>query len=392
MTLPILTLDPFTLALVTAIVVIVSGVLYLFETLMRKDGLAGRLWAAAFVIGILTVLSYLVWAADHGAFVAVAVGNAAFVASSGFMWLGCLAFNARNLRLPAALVALLVVVAGASVLIAGRDGGDWAGAIALFVGAGLPALLGAIESRRGAMGKRWSSLGLTVLLAVEAVWFAGRTVAFAVAGPDSDVFRAWFSTSVSSILTVTLTVVAVVVTSVLRASESNLRGHRDTYTLSIALDGVMMPASFQSAVSTMLERAARAHETVCLVSIRIDDIGRIATAFGPAEAEQVAATWRAGVRRYSPTAALVGESESGSLLAAFLTTSFADVRRLASIAQRRLLDDFAGLGISAVPVVGVGIALTDQIGYDFAALAAAADAAAVRSETSPDASVITAEG
>ncbi|MFG6501989.1 diguanylate cyclase domain-containing protein [Microbacterium sp. P05] len=383
-------LDQFTLSLVTALVVVVSAVLYLFETLVRRDGLSGRLWAAAFLAGVFTVLSYLVWALEPGAYVAIGVGNAAFVASAGFTWLGCRAFNRRPLRVAGILMSLLIVVAGVSVLVAGPGGGDWAGAIPLFVGTGICALLGAIETRRGAMGRRWSSVGLTIVLGFEALWLAGRSVVFAVAGPDSDIFVTWFNTQLSSLLTVTFTIVTVVTTSVLRASESNLRGQRDVYNLSISLDGVMLSESFESAVSTMLQRAERSRDTVCVVAMRIDDLRRMATAFGPDEAEQVAAAWRGGVRRYAPTASMVGESASDTLFIAFVTTSFADVRRMASIMHRRLLDDFTALGVSVMPVVGVGIALTDALGYDFRTLAEAADAAAERSATSSDASVIVA--
>jgi hypothetical protein len=387
-----MTLDNFTVSLAAAVVIVVSGVMYLFETLMRKDGLSGRLWAVAFLAGILTVLSYLVWAAAPDAYLAVAVGNAGFVASAGFIWLGCRAYNDRPLRWSGSVVAAFVLIAGVAVLVAGPDGGDWAGAVPLFIGTGLMALFGAIESRQGAIGRRWSSLGLTIVLGIEAVWFTARTLVFVAYGPDSEVFATWFNTIVSSFLTITLTIVAVVVTSVLRASESNLRGQPDVYTLSVGVDGVLLPASFRSATATLIERAARQGETICVVSVRIDDLGRIATAFGPAEAEQVAAAWRAGVREYVPTAALVGDGESGSLLVAFLTTSFSDVRRMASIMHRRLLDDFGALGVSVVPVVGVGIALTDRLGYDFTTLVDGADQAAARSVTSPDASVIIAEG
>ncbi|MFG6476879.1 hypothetical protein ACFXP7_10900 [Microbacterium sp. P06] len=387
-----MTLDHFTLSLAAAVVIIVSGVVYLFETLMRRDGLSGRLWAVAFLAGILTVLSYLVWAADASAYLAVAIGNAGFVATAGFIWLGCRAFNGRPVRYAAAFTVLLVLVAGLAALFAGPEGGDWAGAVPLFVNTGVAALLGAVESRRGAIGRRWSSAGLTIVLGVEGSWFLARAAVFIFLGPESELFRTWFDTVVSSFLTITLTIITVVVTSVLRASESTVRGQRDVYTLSIGVDGVLLPASFTSAVSTMLQRAARVKETMCVVSIRIDDVSRIATAFGPAEAEQVAASWRAGVRRYAPTASMVGEGEPGSLLIAFVTASFSDVRRMASIMQRRLLDDFSALGISVVPVVGVGIALSDRLGYDFPALKNAADMAATRSMTSSDASVIVAEG
>lgn len=385
-------LDQFTLSFVTAVVVVVAGVMYLFETLVRKDGLSGQLWAVAFLAGILTSLSYIVWAIEPGAYMAVGVGNASFVASAGFIWLGCLAFNRRAVRVGGIVIGVLAGAALIAVLVEGSDGGDWAGGIPMFVGTGICALLGAVESRRAAMGRRVTSWGLTVVLAVEGVWFLARAVVFATAGPDSAAFRDGFSTTASSLLTIVLTLVAVVVTSVLRANESKPRGDREVRSMQIGVDGVMLPSSFRSSASAMLERAARAHETVCLVALRIDDLPRIATAFGSVEAERVESAWRVGVRRYAPTASLVGESESGALLIAFLTTSFADVRRMASIMHRRLIDDFAGIGISVMPVVGVGIALSDQVGHDFAALARAAEDAAVRSETSSDASVIIAEG
>jgi GGDEF domain-containing protein len=384
-------LDMLSLHIMAALVVVVSGAMYLLETILRKDGAAGRLWAVAFLAGILTVVSYFVWAVDPTAFVAIALGNGGFVASAAFVWLGALAFNGRRLRVASLLAAGGVLAAMIAVLIEGPDGGDWAGGSTMFVAIAVFAGAAAVETRRGAMGRRWSAIGLTIVLAVEAAFFAARLVVLVTVGTDSEVFRVWLGSPSASFLTVALTIVTAIVTSVLRASESNLRGQRDTYALHVGLDGVMLPASFQSAVTTMLERADRAHETLCLVAIRVDDLSRIATAFGPGEAEALAATWRTGVRRYAPTASMVGEHGATSILVAFLTTSFADVRRTASIMHRRLLDDFSALGLSVVPVVGVGIALTDQIGHDFVALSAAAEDAARRSATSPDASVILAE-
>jgi hypothetical protein len=383
-------LDMFTLHVVASLVVVVAGILYVVETILRKDGAAGRLWSVAFLAGMMTVVCYLVWAAVPTAFVAVALGNGGFVASAAFVWLGARAFNGHSLRLPGILTLAGIALAVGAVFVAGPQGGDWAGAVPLFATMCLFGVLGAVESRRGAIGRRWSAIGLTVVLIIEAAFFAGRLTVFLALGPDSDLFRTWFSSVSASLLTVVLTTVTVVVTSVLRASESNLRGQRDTYTLHVGLDGVLMPASLRSAVSTLLERAERAGETVCLVALRLDDLPRIATAFGPGEAEAIAAAWRTGVRRYAPTASLVGEDGETSLLVAFLTASFVDVRRTASIIHRRIIDDFAGLGLSIAPVVGVGIALTDRFGYGFVDLAAAAAEAAERSVSSRDASVIVA--
>jgi GGDEF domain-containing protein len=205
------------------------------------------------------------------------------------------------------------------------------------------------------------------------------------------VFRTWFDSGPTSVLTIVLTIVAVVTTSVLRAGESGLRGQRDTYTIEVALDGVLTADSFRSAAKTLLERTQRKGETMCVMAVRIDDLHRLGVAFGPGEADAVAEAWRRILRRDAPSASLVGEGGPTTLLSAFITTSFSDVRRTAGILQRQLLEDFGGLGLSAIPVVGVGIALTDRTGYDFDALVAAAADAARRSATSSDASVILAD-
>jgi hypothetical protein len=369
----------------------VCGVLYISETLLRRDGLSGRLWAAAFLGGIFTVLCYLVWAVDPSAFVAVAIGNAGFVSTAAFLWLGARAFNGRRLRAAAWTTAAVAAVVLLTALLAGPDGGDWAGAVPLFLGNALLAALGAVETRRGVLAERWSAVGLTVVLLIESVWFTVRTVVFLVAGPDSDLFRTAFDSRIASLLTVTLTIVAVVVTSVLRAGESTVRGQQDSYVIRVGLDGVLLPASFRSALSTLLERTRVTGETVCAIAVRMDDLPRVATAFGPGDAEALAAAWRDGVRRYAPSASLVGEYGATVLVAGYVTASFADVRRTASIMHRRLLNDFAGLTVSVVPSVGMGIALTDQVGYDFAALVDAAADASARSASSSDASVIVAE-
>lgn len=384
-------LDLLTMHVMASLVVIVSGVTYLTETLLRKDGPAGRLWSAAFLAGIVTVVSYLVWVSSPGAFVAVAIGNGAFAATSAFVWLGTRAFNGRRQRAAGWLGAVGVTGATVAVLFAGPNGGDWAGAPTMFVAIAAFALLAAIETRSGALRRRSSAVGLTVVLLIEAGFFVARLFVMALVGIDSAVFRTWFGSETASMLTATLTIVTLVATSVLRAAESAPRGNRESYVVHVGTDGIIVSESFRSVVSTMLERAERVNDTMCVLALRFDDLRRMAVAFGPEEADAFAAAWRAGVRRYSPTASLVGEGSPTTLLVAFVTTSFADVQRIAGIMHRRLLDDFAALGVSVVPVVGVGIALTTSVGYDFLRLTAAAEAAAGRAAESSDASVIIAD-
>ncbi len=280
----------------------------------------------------------------------------------------------------------------AAALSAGVEGGAWAGAVAMFLGNAAFAALGAVETRRGALAAQWSGIGLTIVLSAETAWFVVRTGVFLVAGPDSELFRAWFDTPVASLLTMALTITAVVTTSVLRAGESSLRGQRETVTLHMALDGVLLPGSFRELASRLVRSARYNDETICVIALRMDDLSRIGTAFGPGEAEGVAAAWRAGARRHAPSSAIVGEGDRRTVLAAFVTTSFADVRRIAAVLHQRTLDDMSDIGLSVIPAIAVGVALSDQVGHDFDALVEAAQDAARRSASSTDASVILAEG
>lgn len=371
-------LDMLTLQAATSLVIFASTVMYLLDTLMSKDAMPGRLWSGAFLSGSLSALCYLTWLVLPAAWVGVAFGNGAFVAATGFIWLGCISFNGRPVRGAAVVMLAIVVIVVVSALVAGPDGGDWAGAIPLFLGNAVFAVAGALETRRGAIGRRWSSGGLTLVLGIEAIWFTARTVVFIVLGPESELFRAAFDTQVSSLLTLTLVVAAVVVTSVLRANESTLRGQPDVRRLSVDRHGVLLRESFEATLSIVGSRAEKAGEGVCVIAVRVDDLRRVATAFGADEAEVIAGEMRASVRRHAPTMALVGELDSTGLAVAFSTTPATDVGRVARVLHERVVADLSEVGASVVPVVGVGTALAADHGFDAVALAARADEAAAR--------------
>lgn len=371
--------DVLSLQIAASLVILVSAVMYLLDTLMLKDALPGRLWATAFLAGVFSAVCYLVWLTVPGAFVAVALGNGSFVAATAFIWLGCVAFNGRALRIPVAVTTAVLAIVIVWALIDGPRVGDWAGAVPLFLGNALFAVLGAIETRRGAVRRRWSAAGLTVVLAVEAVWFLVRTGVFLVQGPDGEVFLTYFGTSVSSFLTMSLVVAAVVVTSVLRTSESALRGNPETRQLVVDRNGVLLRESFGATLTILSARAQSAGEDLCVIGIRVDDLRRVATAFGPEEAEETVRAFRASVRRHSPTMALVGEADATGLSVAFATAPDADHRRLLRVLHDRVVADLSDLGTSVVPVVGIGVALASIDGSDGPTLVDRADAKASRS-------------
>lgn len=384
-------LDPFTVSIMTGLVVNVGGGIFILETLLRRDERSSRLWALGFLAAMLTTLAYIVWAGQPEAWWAVAAGNATFVAGTGCMWLGCRRYNERPLRVPALLVLLGVLGAGIAVAVEGSAGGAWAGALWLFIPLAIFAAAGAVESATGVMGSIRTSWGLSVVLAIQSVFLVARTIAFLVAGPDSEFFDLWFSTTSTSFLTITLTIVAVVVTSVLRARRAPLRGYGPALDIAPGDDGVVSHEAFRHLLGGITTRAAQRRELLTVICVRIDDLEQISTAFGSEIARSVAVAWRDGVRRHSSSLAVVGEDGLSGLLVAVLATSPTDARRQAALVYRGLFDDLGGVTGGVIPVIGVGVALSDAVGYDDEALVRVARDAAQRAALSVESSVLVGE-
>ncbi len=371
-----MTLDPVSLQVAAFLVILVSTTMYLLDTLMLKDGVAGRYWSGAFLSGCLSSLCYLIALVLPDGFVALSIGNGFFVGTTGFIWLGGAAFNRRAMRVPLAVWSAAVLAVIVAALAEGPDGGPWAGAVPFFLGNALFGTLGAIETRRGVVRGRWSAAGLTVILAIESVWFLARAVVFVTLGSESELFLAVFDTRIASMLTLVLVVAAVIVTSTLRSGDTASRGHAAAKNLTVDGDGILFRHSFRGALSILLPRARAAGEDPCVICLRIDDLRRVSMAFGAEEADAILRTFREAARRHAPTMALVGETDTTGVTVAFITTSVTDVRRVTRSLRDRVVADVSALGTSVTPVVGAGVALASQVGFDAERLIGTADAAA----------------
>lgn len=384
-----MTLDLTTVVVMTALVVNVSGILFIIETLLRRDEGAGRIWALAFLSGILTTVSYIVWVQSTTAWWAIAVGNAAFVATTGCMWLGCRRFNGRRMDWPSGLVLAAVLAAMIAVVAAGPEGGDWAGALWMFVPLLGFAGVAAVECLRGELAQSRTAWVLAAVLALQSLYYVSRTTAFITSGPDSPLFQSGFGTIPTSLITVALTIVAVVVTSVLRATRAPMRGYfRREGT---DHDGILTEELFATAMGHICERASRRSELVGVIAVRIDDLEQISTAFGSEVARAVSETWRTGVRVHAPSDALVADDGPTGLLVGALVDSPADARRAAGVIYRGLFEDLGRVGGGVIPVVGVGVGLSDTGGYDAQDLTRIARDAASRAATSVETSVLVGE-
>ena len=167
-------------------------------------------------------------------------------------------------------------------------------------------------------------------------------------------------------------------------------------------DGILSEDLFAAALGQICERASRRLELVAVIAVRIDDLEQISTAFGSEVARAVTETWRTGVRRHAPSNAFVAEDGPTGLLVGVFVESPREARRHAAVIYRGLFDDLGmvggtGAGTSGgvvggvIPVVGVGVALSDTIGYDAELLAGAAREAATRAAIDVDASVLIGE-
>ncbi|MET4100119.1 GGDEF domain-containing protein [Agrococcus sp. UYP10] len=384
-----MTLDVPTIQFLTAIVMHVAGGVFVLETMLRKDDRAGRVWALGFIGGMIATEAYIVRAVSTDAWWLVAIGNAAWVAALGLLWLGCRVFNGHRLRRSAVAVIAASAATVVVVLLETPTEG-WSASPLVFGANALFSALTASEATRGAMRRTRTALGLSVTLGLAAAFQLTRSLTALALGTEHPVFQTWLSDGLVGIVTISLIVIVVVLTSVLRAEQVRLRGTEDSTLMAIAPDGVLLEPSFVRVLGGRLMRANRRAELFAVLVVKIDALSRISTAFGADEAEHVRQAARAAVRRLSPTTAAMGTDDEGKLLLAFQPKSPAEARQLAARMHRAMLDQLRTAGVPVIPPIGMGLSVTSTSGYDRETLLDAARAAARRAIASDDVTVVVA--
>jgi GGDEF domain-containing protein len=385
-----MSLDLFSVTVMTAIVAAVASLTFILDTLLRRDTGPGRLWAVAFFCGLATTLAYMAWSAGVGGAVSVAVGNALFVSVPGFMLLGCRRFNDRSAKMSAVVVGLLAVVTFVAALIEYPTRGSWGGWWAMAASLVLLFGGGAVESLRSPMRGLRSAWALSTVLAAAGVFYAVRLVVFAVLGPQSELFSRWLGSISANIVTVMLTMVAAIVMSVLRSQRTTRQRYEWLTSNGVAADGVMLPRTFSGALADIVERASWRQEGIAVIVLRADGLDEIGDAFGGDVVDTISAACRHAARSHAPAAALVGEDGDGQLVICTLAESTADARRVGSALFRGAIDELTGVDHGRLASVGVGVGLTSSLGYDPGILMSAARTAALRAARIAEASVFVA--
>lgn len=385
-----MTLDPFTLAIMSALVVTVAGTLFIAETLLRREEGAGRIWALAYLCAVLTSVAYLAWAANPAMWWAIGVGNMAFVAATALMWLGCVRFNSNLRRLYVGAVVAAVLATFLTAVVQGPGGGWWAGSEVTFGAIALFAAAGAVETTRGALAQNLNARILGIVLAIQALYYLLRVIVFVGFGENSAIFNEVFGTQTTTYFTVALSMTTLMTTSVLRADKARLRAHSDSSTAGYTSDRVLVQSSFQRLLLDRTERAEIRLDPLVVIAIVVDDLQTIATAFGETVATEVAESWIEGVRRHTPASALIGEDGPGRLFVVTDTASVNEAKALAMSIYLGLLEDAGMAGAIVRPAVGIGLALSSMVGYHPESLLDGARAAAVRAAADLEASVVVA--
>lgn len=300
-----MTLDPDTLFVTGGLIIVICGVVFLLETLLRRNDPVGRLWSAFFVGAMFATFAYLVGCISPDTWWATGVGSGAYVASLGFIWAGARRANSRRPLIVVPVLAGIGVAAAA--LVPGPAGGYWAGSMEMFLGVVTLGGLSTYEASRGMIGRLPSARLLAIVLAVVALFYASRAVAFAVVGPDHELFRGLFGTSATSILVISLVVVGTVTLTTIQAERFRRRADLEADTgMRVLVDGVVSREQFRGLAESWLLRSIRERTTLVLLIIEIADLDAINLAFGRAAGDAAIRTAGRLALTHAPTATLIG--------------------------------------------------------------------------------------
>lgn len=298
-------LDSTTLLLVGGLVLLLAGISFLLETLLRRNDAVGRLWSVFYLGAMFSVFAFVLVSIDPSRWWAGAIANGAHATALGFIWSGARRANGRSPLLVVPL-ALGLVVAVAS-FVPGEAGGFWAGGVEMFLGVALMCLLSAFEFTRGDLSRLLASRVLTVLLGLMGLFYVGRAVVFVSLGPEDPVFADYFGTEVSTLVEIGLAVIGTIMLASVQGDRFEKISDEDVEIgARVRIDGIMSARLFREMAETWLLRAVRERTTLVLLLIDVADLAAINTAFGRAAGDAAIRTTGRIVLTHAPTASLVG--------------------------------------------------------------------------------------
>ncbi|MEO8907974.1 MAG: GGDEF domain-containing protein [Microbacteriaceae bacterium] len=356
-----ITLDVPTLFIASALVVTLTAILFVIDSLGRGEDAVGRLWSLAYVSATTTTFAYLLSSVYPVMWWGIPLGNGAAVLGFGAIWSGARRFNDRSML----LWVILAVSAGVALasLVQGPTGGYWAGADVMFWGMSAFGLLAGIECLRPRLLSFHSARFLSVLMLLSCVYYLGRVIFFYLVGPNSEVFTTYFGSAVTALVLVMFVTGGAI-------SMVNLRGEdlRQSFTNKHSADlltDTASPDQFTDVVTPMLVAARESAWPIALVIADIDELASINAAFGRAYGDQVLVRFvevlRAAAPFGTPLCRLVANRFAFLLSDATAAEAAALAERIrVYLLETPLVGDGAGVRVTA----SFGVAGSDAAGYD----------------------------
>jgi len=360
--------DSTTLSLAEGLVFITTGATFILGTVLGRATAVGRVWSAAFALGILAVMCFGVSGLISENLRTVnAVGCAAFVGAIAVLWSGCRVANGRKSLVWVAAIA--AAVAGALVYFDDPALGEWAGSLPFFVEVALFAALIAIETLRGRLLHDVNASALTAIFIFAAVYYAVRATVVAIVGVRSPIFLDWFGSVTTSMVVIVLILVAGISMTALRNSLLSDAEAEDDANGS-GIPGVSGAGLFDQQLRDWLRRARIDRSPMMLTLIEVDDLEHLNAVFGREFGDlAITAVGRAACE-HSSVGSVVGQLASRRFA---VISVVADARRIADEIQNALVERPLDSATGIRAVASFGAATTADTGYRAHDLLAAAE-------------------
>lgn len=366
-------LDAWTIAVCVALVIVVSAVTFIIDTLLWREDAAGRVWSLALTAGMGAVVAVVLWVSTGLTWVSIVV-NSLFVYAWMLIWAGLRVYNGKPPKYGA--MAIPAIVVGAATLLPQpmpSTPGMFAAALAI-AGASVMVVRETLIGRLH--GKRFAR-PMTAAFAVMAV-YAIALAAVSVLRPQlSPQDPGIISLQAYLIVIMLVTVVAITNATLLRAE--NIIASLDV-TRGVPWDylsrGILGHDAFMLVMQDWLNRARIHDAPLALYCIDLDDRVYIEQAFGRDEYELILSAWRDVIQMYAPPHADLSELSPTRMAVMTPAQSNAELDAWAQRWRLGLLESVDRFPIGFHPTISVGVATTTDHGWGYQRLTAAAIQAA----------------
>jgi diguanylate cyclase (GGDEF)-like protein len=370
-------LDTPTLLIVSAMIITLTGILFIVDSLSRSQDVVGRIWSIAFLAGVITTFCYLIADQFSAVWWGVGMGNGTVVLSLGAVWAGARRFNGRRSLLW--VVATASAIACVAALVFGPHGGPWAGGIVMLVGVAAFGILGGVECFRGRLAAYRNARFLGAICFIAGFYYFVRAVFFLSAGPHSSFFMTFLGTGITTLVVIVFVTGGAFSMVALRGEESRhaIEGGDDSGGSAQAA----VAAEFADVVRPVLSRLSAEGRGASLVIADIDGFSELNSAFGRRYGDFVLVRFVEELRASVPESAPIGRLD-GNRFALFLAGM--DRPQAVALAQRirerlvetPLIDDAMSLRVTA----SFGVAALTDGGGGYSALLAEAERAMLKAK------------